>query len=157
MFWKVIGLSFQHINFLESTNYNVNYKSGWIQTNGNKYLEINIKGNGSATVSQSMYNLTVIIKRTDDSGITQYNQTLIAFSSDATQFMIEFQTNYPLTLSYSIYLFRVSQFDATATVSNQIQEVTLVQSGSTTSLSIIPLLLGIPVLYGFKKYNKRNA
>ena len=77
----VIELSFLQANSLETTNYNVNYKSGWIQTNGNKYLEIYIKDNESTAVNQSMYNLTVIIKRTDGSGIQQYNQTLIAFST----------------------------------------------------------------------------
>ena len=152
----VIGLSFLQINSLETTNYNANYKSGWIQTNGNKYLEIYIKDNGSTAVSQSMYNLTFIIKRTDGAGIQQYNQTLIAFSTYATQFMIEFQSNYPLTVSYSIYLFKASQFDVTATASNHVQEVTLLQSGSTASLSIIPLLVALPVIYGLKKYYKKK-
>ena len=70
--------------------------------------------------------------------------------------MIEFQSNYPLTVSYSIYLFKASQFDVTATASNHVQEITLVRSGSTASLSIIPLLVALPVIYELKKYTKRK-
>ena len=152
----VVGLSFQQGISLETTNYNVDYKSGWIRTNGNKYLEINIKDNESTTVNQSIYNLTVIIKRTGGSIITQYNQTLVAFPTNTSQFMIKFQTNYPLTLSYSIYLFKTSKFEAITQGSNHVQEITLVQSGSTISMSLIPLLLGLPTIFGFKKYNKRK-
>lgn len=152
----LIGFSFLQINSLETTNYNLNYTSGWIQTNGNKYLEINIKANGSKTVNKSMYNLTVILKRIVGSVFKQYNQSLVTFSNDITQFMIEFQTNYPLSLSYFIYLFKTSQFNATVPASNNVQEITLVQPNSTVSMSIIPISLGLPVSFGLKKYTKKK-
>jgi hypothetical protein len=150
VFWLIlIFLSFQLISSKADINSKINFESGWIQRNEKNRLDIYIKDDLKNIVSPSNYNLTVYIKKGNDLTDKCFNQTTIIFVESESHFKIIFQTNYNLTLSYSLYLFLTfDDFHAEST--GGVNEIVLVEP-NTVFFSFNPGLLSFLTIFLIKK------